>query len=369
MRFELRVNGSARFTDAYTGKEYHKGDILETDDIERVKRIISLKVADLIKADAPSEIKKHGNDIIVYQTVLFCIGGIEEADYNLAKQFRDRKITFVFRSADSEQMLRIAKYCNCRVDDEKEKLKSDVVILASFDSKEYVKDRIEARKIYQQCHADWLGLKSMPMWHGYEWTIPEEVNKVLAVSTTTQNSLLHAFKEPIESELVPNILAPADDNEFRVFLTLSRFTKEKGGETIVRMANRFLDANKSFLWIICGTPDATLLQEFNSNKSILFLPPSVKNQGLIKHADYLVQLSKNESYCYSVHRALEQGTPVIATDIPEMAKVIKDGENGYLVNQKLDNLDIEKIFNKVPQFVAKQEVVAPVWDKVLKGEL
>lgn len=369
MRFELRVNGSARFTDAYTGQEYHKGDILETDDIERVKRIISLKVADLIKADAPKEIKKHGNDIIVYQTVLFCIGGIEEADYNLAKQFKDRKITFVFRSADSEQMLRIAKYCNCRVDDEKEKLKSDVVILASFDSKEYVKDRIEARKVYQQCHADWLGLKSMPMWHGYEWEIPKEVNKVLAVSTTTQNSLLHAFKEPIESELVPNILAPADDNEFRVFLTLSRFTKEKGGETIVRMAERFREANKSFLWIICGTPDTNLLQMFNADKNIIFLPASVKNQGLIRHADYLVQMSKNESYCYSVHRALEQGTPVIATDIPEMVKIIKDGENGYLVHQKLDNLDIEKIFNKVPQFVAKQEVVAPVWDKVLKGEL
>ena len=369
MRFELRVNGSARFTDAYTGQEYHKGDILETDDIERVKRIISLKVADLIKADAPKEIKKHGNDIIVYQTVLFCIGGIEEADYNLAKQFKDRNITFVFRSADSEQMLRIAKYCNCRVDDEKEKLKSDVVILASFDSKEYVKDRIEARKVYQQCHADWLGLKSMPMWHGYEWAIPKEVDKVLAVSTTTQNSLLHAFKEPIESELVPNILAPADDNEFRVFLTLSRFTKEKGGETIVRMAERFREANKSFIWIICGTPDTNLLQMFNADKNIIFLPASVKNQGLIRHADYLVQMSKNESYCYSVHRALEQGTPVIATDIPEMVKIIKDGENGYLVHQKLDNLDIEKIFNKVPQFVAKQEVVAPVWDKVLKGEL
>lgn len=369
MRFELRVNGSARFTDAYTGKQYHKGDIVETDDIERARKIISLKIADLIKADAPKEIKKHGKDIIVYQNLLYCIGGIEEADYNLAKQFKDRKITFVFRTADSEQMLRLAQYCDCRIDNEEETIKCDVLILANYDSIDFIKDRIDARKVYQQCHADWLNMKTLPQWHSFEWQPDEQVDKVLSVSDTTQNSLRHAFKTPIESVVVPNILAPADNNDFRVFLTLSRFTKEKGGETIVRMAERFLDANKSFLWIICGTPDTNLLRQFNDNRSIVFLPASVKNQGLLRHADYLVQLSKNESYCYSVHRALEQGTPVIATDIPEMAKVIKDGENGYLVNQKLDNLDIEKIFNKVPQFVAKQEVVAPVWNKVLKGEL
>lgn len=369
MRFELRVNGSARFTDAYTGKQYQKGDIVETDDIERVRRIISLKIADLIKADAPKEIKKHGNEVIVYQRPVFCIGGIEEANYNLAKQSKDRKITFLVADADSEQILRLAQYCDCRLDDEKSEIKCDVLIVANFDTFKLIEDRINARKIYQQCHADWVGLKNMPMWNGFEWEVSDKVDKVLAVSETTQKSLRVAFNKPIESELVPNILAPADNSDFRVFLTLSRFTKEKGGETIVRMANRFLDANKSFLWIICGTPDASLLQEFNSNKSIVFLPPSVKNQGLIKHADYLVQLSKNESYCYSVHRALEQGTPVIATDIPEMAKIIKNGENGYLVHQNLDNLDIEKIFNKVPQFVAKQEVVAPVWNKVLKGEL
>lgn len=368
MRFELKVNGKIKFLDRYTGKEYVKDEIIELDDEKRVREIIRLGVADLVKINAPKEIKKSGNEIVVYQSLLFRIGGIEEADYNLAKQFRDRNITFIFGTADSEQMLRIGKYCNCKIDDNKE-IKCDVLILASYDSKNYIEGRVEARKIYQQCHADWVGLKSMGIWRNYEWEIYDKVDKVLAVSTTTRDSLLHAFKKPIESEIVPNILAEPDENDFRVFLSLSRFTSEKGGDLIVKMAEQFNNAGKNYLWFVCGTPDYKLLDELKKNKNIIFLEAGVDKQALIKKADYLVQLSKNESYCYSVHRALEQGVPVIATEIPEMEKIIKNGENGYLVDFNLSNLDIEKIFNCVPKFEGKSEKVEPIWNKVLRGEL
>jgi len=368
MRFELKVNGKIEFFDKFTGKKYAKGEILELDDEQRVRDILRLGVADLVRINAPKEIKKSGNEIVVYQNLLFCIGGIEEADYNLAKQFSDRKITFIFRTADNEQMLRLGKYCDCRIDNG-EKIKCDVLILANYDSIGFIKGRFEARKVYQQVHADWANMRKLSIWRNFEWKPDKCVDKVLSVSDTVKKALETAFDEPIESEIVPNILAEADKSDFRVFLTLSRFTSEKGGDLIVKMAEKFREAGKDFLWFICGTPDSKLMGDFRKNKNIIFLEASVKNQGLISKVDYLVQLSRNESYCYSVHRALEQGTSVIATDIPEMRKVIKTGKNGYLVDFDLNNLDIEKIFNCVPKFEGKSEKVEPIWEKVLRGEL
>lgn len=368
MRFELKVNGKIKFLDRYTGKEYVKDEIIELDDEKRVRDIIRLGVVDLVKINAPKEIKKSGNEIVVYQNLLFRIGGIEEADYNLAKQFRDRNITFIFRTADSDQMLRIGKYCNCRIDNGEE-IKCDVLILANYDSIGYIKGRFEARKVYQQIHADWANMRKLPIWRNFKWQPDECVDRVLSVSDTAKKALETAFDEPIKSEIVPNILAEADENDFRVFLSLSRFTSEKGGDLIVKMAEKFNNAGKNYLWFVCGTPDYKLLDELKKNKNIVFLEAGVDKQALIKKADYLVQLSKNESYCYSVHRALEQGVPVIATEIPEMEKIIKNGKNGYLVDFNLSNLDIEKIFNCVPKFEGKSEKVEPIWNKVLRGEL
>ena len=82
----------------------------------------------------------------------------------------------------------------------------------------------------------------------------------------------------------------------------------------------------------------------------------------------LIQLSKNESYCYSVREALQAGVPCLVSDIPELRKLIKDGENGYVYHE---DMDIEKIFNKSLKDKMKKydEEVSPLWEKVLKGEL
>lgn len=115
--------------------------------------------------------------------------------------------------------------------------------------------------------------------------------------------------------------------------------------------------------------DSRLNQRLGADKNIVFVEPSIYNEGLIKNCDYLVQLSKNESYCYSVHQALAQGKPCICTDIPEFRKVIKDGENGFLVGQGLEGLDIDAIFSKQLKPTPREEPLDPIWQKVLNGEL
>lgn len=364
----ITVRVIAPFDDAKTGEHYNAGKMVEFDDAERVKYMAKLRLIELVRIDAPH--KKSGNKIMVYQNLLFTIGGIETADYQLAKAFKDKNIVFVFRHADIEQALRLAQYAEVQMDDDKMALECDVLILANYDSYQHIKGRVKAGKIYQQVHADWANMKRMHQWASFEWQPDEDVDKVLAVSETSIKALQTAFKEPINAELVPNILNQPEDNGFRVFLSLSRFTAEKGADMIVAMVRKFEEAHKNFLWIICGTmSDSRLNHKLALDKHVVFLEPTIYNEGLIKNCDYLVQLSKNESYCYSVHQALASGKPCICTDIPEFRKVIKPGENGWLVDQSLQNLDIDKIFGKLPKPEPIVEPINPIWEKVLNGEL
>lgn len=364
----ITVRSLIPFDDAITGEHYEAGRLLRFADGERVKSMCDRNICELVHIEAPK--KKAGKRVLVYQNLLFKIGGIETADYQMARAFPDKNIVFVFRQADIEQALRLAQYAEVMMDDGKMEFESDVLILANYDSYPLVKGRVKASKIYQQVHADWANMKKMSQWQDFKWEPDPDVDKVLAVSETSVKALQTAFKAPIAAELVPNILTPPTDNGFRVFLSLSRFSAEKGADMIVAMARRFEEANKHFLWIICGTmSDSRLNYKLGNKKNIVFVEPSIHNEGLIKNCDYLVQLSKNESYCYSVHQALACGKPCICTDIPEFRKVIKPGVNGWLVGQNLEGLDIDGIFGELLSPTPIKEPIAPIWNDVLEGKL
>jgi len=369
MRFIVKV--TSPFSDKYTGQPYTPGETIALNDEARVKDMARQNLAVLLSAKPKTTTKKHGKRVMVFHDLLYVIGGIETALYNLAKAYKDHNIKFVFKSMDSEQALRLAEYCEVELDDPSKKYETDVLILASYNCYPIIKGRVKADKIYQQVHADWAALKKMPLWNGYEWPVDKDVDRVLAVSDTAAKGLRTAFKKPIDSVVAPNILCPPEKQEFKVFLTLSRLTAEKGADLIVKMVQKFHEAGKSFLWIISAThlSLSKIDKALAKDKSVIFIEPSVDNLGLLSKVDYLVQLSQNESYCYSVHEALQVGTPVIGTNIPEIAKAVKQGENGYLVGQNLDGLDIEAIFNKKPEFAPISEKIDPVWEKVLEGKL
>lgn len=367
MRYSLRV--IQPFNDVITGERHEKGDIFESNDKRRVISIVRLKLADLIYAKAPTE--KRGNKIVLYQNLLYALGGIETADYHIARTFKDRNIVFIFGRADIEQALRLADYCDVQMDDFKSEIECDVLLLTNYDSYMPIKGRVKARKIYQQCHADWREIKKCDAWKGFTWQPDEDIDKVLAVSPLVKQSLLEAFDTPIKSELCQNILCPPEKTEFRTFLTLSRFSPEKGGDILVKMVERFVEAKKHFVWFVCGDLGAgnVVKRKLGKYKNVVVIPPHIDNIGLLPKVDFYVSPSLTESYGYSIREALSYGTPVISTNIPIVKDLIKNGENGYIVDFDLHDLDIEAIFSKELKFKPLSEKVAPIWEKVLNGEL
>ena len=52
-----------------------------------------------------------------------------------------------------------------------------------------------------------------------------------------------------------------------------------------------------------------------------------------------------------------------------MGVVVNDGENGYLVNLDLSDLDVDKIFDKIPKPAGYSEPLSPKWAEIMEGKL
>jgi len=77
------------------------------------------------------------------------------------------------------------------------------------------------------------------------------------------------------------------------------------------------------------------------------MKPTLNIMDEIVKADFLVQLSDNEGYCYSVVEALANGIPVIKTPIPVFDEIGLDDTNSITLNFDCSNYKevIDKIVN------------------------
>ena len=351
------------------------GDEWEVDSPERLMGLLGMnekrvKYAQFVSSTKPENLKREGKQIIIRQGYLYFIGGIETFLYNLTKTYRNKNITILCDIIEPTQIARLSQYADIKIDDHKP-IKCDILILGNYDGGNIL-DRVTADKVYQMVHAD---LAAMSKHYKINARMPARVDKVICVSDTSKEGVKPYYTG--EAEVIYNILDKdfkEDDEQGRVFITLSRATVEKGINRMVQMARAFERAGKKFVWFICCSlsqvKDPKILREIQSIPEFIIVSPSTMNRTLIKGCDYLVQLSDTESFCYSAFEALQRGVPVILTRFPEALNIVKEGENGYTVAMDLSDLDIDKIFNHKPQNITYEDRCDyDKWEKVFKGEL
>ena len=360
-----RIQVNTQFIDKSTGDVIRAGSLFKTEDFDRAKDIMRRGIG---KFAGIEHSKRKGNRILIHQKFCFKIGGIETANLAIAETFKDRNIVFVFGDADYTQAMELGRYHDVIIDDGHSTYECDVAIFTNYDSAPAIMKRIKARKVYQQIHADFENLRKIPVWSNFTWHPDPCIDKVLSVSETAQKALQRVFQQ--ESVVVPNILPKRKEEPFK-FLVLSRATPEKGIDDVVKLLKRFDEAKKGYVLFLCSTieqasdSDQIYLRE---NPRVLAVQPSPYTKALISSADMGIQLSKNESYCYSVREMLQAGTPCLVSDIPELRKLIKDGENGFVYH---DDMDIEKIFDRKlkANMKAYDEKISPLWQEVMDGTL
>ena len=269
---------------------------------------------------------------IFYFKNINSIGGVEAFFYYLTKKYQKKDITIYFQVGNIEQIKRLSQYARVlRYNGEKIKCEK-----AFFNYNLDIIDNVEANEYVQIIHADYDALGVIPELHS-------KITKYIGVSEQACKS----FKKVtgLDIELCYNPIILEKPKKVLNLISATRLTKEKGKDRLIRFAELLDSAGIKYIWTIF-TNDVNVI----NNPNIIYMRPKLDIVDYIANADYLVQLSDNEAYCYSVVEALSVGTPVIVTDCPVFKEIGVTEDNGFILDFNLKNVPINEIYKGLPKF-------------------
>ena len=293
--------------------------------------------------------------LIIYIDHIVYINGIYTWLINMCTLLKDDyDITILSRIYRPDIKDKLEDLVNVELWKEDEKYETDI-ILYSIDFVKFPSNII-AKKEFKLVHCDYSNVQQ---------DLPDTTGNFIAVSKIAAEGFTKRYNIPCDS--IESFVYSYKPRKVLELISCSRIYNVKGIRRMYEFADE-LDANGiPYRWINYTEIDrngSKFLREKNS-KQIIHLP-SVDNKLLydfIAKADYLVQFSECEGYCYAVHEALNVGTPVICTDIPIFRDLIQNGVNGYKTP-----LHINEIVNNIPKgFTYKEDIdsIKAKWKEVL----
>lgn len=284
--------------------------------------------------------------VVLYRSDLYKIGGFMTFLLNFCRQMADKyDITIVGKKCDHQRLKQLLGMA--RVELSGQEIYADNLIMLSF--LDEIPQNIHAKKIIRMVHA----CKTSP-----EWFIPKDYNELLFVSETSKKS----FKDK-EAEVVHNFME-LDKREHLLLVSATRFPAPDKGiiEDRMRILAKMLnDKGISFTWLNFADRNME-----NPPRNFFNVGVSYNMQGMIKKADYLVQLSDSECWSYSCLEALMLGTPIICTPFPSAYEMgIVDGVNAHIVPFDMD-FDVQKLLD-IPKFDYEydNEAIRKQWIHIL----
>ena len=291
---------------------------------------------------------------IYYFYFLNKIGGTETFLYQLAKKYNKYDLTIIYRYGHEEQINRLKKYVRC-VQFTGQEIECEK---AFFNYGADIIDSVKAKEYYFVVHADYAAMIKTGQLTNF--TLSPKITKCIGVSKLACKNFTEATGRKCELSYNPFTYEPP--KKILNLISATRLSKEKGKTRIIKLAEMLDQAKIPYIWTIFTTD-----KEAIPNPNIIYMEPKMNIVDYIANADYLVQLSDNEGYCYSVIEALTAGVPVIVTPCPVFEELgLIDGKNCYIIPFNMNKVDVKKIYTKIPKF----EYIQPKdgWEDILVKE-
>lgn len=276
------------------------------------------------------------------QVVVYCgncqtIGGIETFLYNWCRdmcQYYDI-IVLYSEHMDGLQIMRLSQYVMVMKNIGK-LIECNVVINIRLTDE--IPSNIRYKKRIQMSHT--CQLAPSGQWH---WTIKKNFDELIFVSQAAADSFAD---QGLTYDVIPNPTDPEPPKKALLLVSATRLTWEKGEERMYALAEKFKSANIPFIWLVFSA--GALKKKI---PEIVMCPPTLDVRSYFIKADYVVQLSDIESFCYTIAEALEIGVPVLTTPISVLPEIgFNDGVNGYSLPFDMKDVDVQKIYEQIPQF-------------------
>ena len=291
----------------------------------------------------PVKVQKYKN--VFWFPHIKAIGGIETFFWQIAQKYGDHDITIFYRTAEENQVKRLAKYVRVK-EFTGERIRCEK---AFFNYNTEIIDKVDADEYIQLVHGD---LKALNI----RANIHPKLDRYIAVSKHAAK----AFEEisGVKCEYVYNPYTVPEPQKILKLISSTRMTPEKGIRRMKTLANALTEAGVKFIWFVF-----TDLPNEITDPNIIYMEPRMDITDIMAGADYLVQLSDGEAYCYSVIEALCVGTPVIVTPCPVYKEIGLNNKNSITLPFDMSEIPIEKITAGLPAFTYKP--MADTWGDIL----
>ena len=285
---------------------------------------------------------------IFYFHTLNSIGGIETFFYQLGKKYgNDFDIVVFYRHGDPNQVRRLSQYMRVK------KYRDGTVIrgkraFVCFNTD--ILDFIEAEEYYQMLHGDYTSLGVWPEIH-------PKIQKYISVSEVVRDAYQKGKGD--DSIVCYNPFTPEKPKKVLNLVSATRLTADKGFPRMEVLADAFTKAGIPFVWTVYTDSNRAV-----TNPNIIIRPPRLDIIDYIANADYFVQLSDAEGYCYSIVEALSASTPVIVTDMKVIREIgVINGVNGWILPMNMENLPLADIYKGLKKF--KYTPLPDKWGELL----
>lgn len=287
--------------------------------------------------------------VVIWTENTYAAGGIETFTYNFCSQMHNHyDIVVLYKTINDKQKERLQKIVRVEQTDGKTPVYCDTLIMNRII--DTVPSNITYKQIVQMCHT----CKIKPEYH-----VPKDRDKIVFVSETAKES----FGD--EGYVINNMTSGEPATSPLLLVTASRLdTSEKGQKRMLKLAELLNKADIPFVWLyfsnarLNGTPP-----------NMIHMQPSIDIRGYIQKADYLVQLSDSESFCFSIVEALELGVPVITTSLPVLSEIGVNENNAHILPFDLsDEYDVTPIYSdrkKQFKYFYNNDVLRNKWFDVL----
>lgn len=274
------------------------------------------------------------NTNLFYFKSLNAIGGIETFFYNLAQKYgKDFDITVMYSEGDKEQVKRLAEYVRVKKwNGGRVRCKRCFV---TFNAR--FLDYVDADEYIQVLHGDYRAIGAIPERH-------EKIQRWVSCSEVVRDA--YADITGKDSVVAYNPIVVKKPRKLLRLISATRLTPDKGWNRMLQLAKALDDAKVPYQWDIYSDTHKEV-----DNPNITIHRPRLDIIDYIAAADYFVQLSDAEGYCYSVVEALCAGTPVIVTDFPVAHEIgVINGKNGWILPMSMENLPISDICKGLKKF-------------------
>lgn len=293
--------------------------------------------------------------VILYASKLHEFGGLETFIFNFCeKLYKKYDIMVLYEEAAFAQVTRLSEIVKVSKWDPGKTYSCQTLIMNSI--LDEAPKNIKREQKVQMCHT--CKIKS-------EWQVPKDNDYIVYPSETAKKSFVDNSETSV---VIPNPISPSSESKALILVTASRLTTfEKGKDRMLTLAKILNDHKVNYVWLVFSDYEIP-----GAPKQMIFMGQSRHAQSFIKSADYLVQLSDSESYCYSIAEAKSNGVAVITTPLPVLEELgIKDKVNAHIVPFDMKDIDVDAIVNHIPKGFSKvvdNKRFTESWQEILGNE-